>query len=60
MLICIETHITCDFPGGGGPDPIPPLDPHMARYSKNLKNAPYRKIMTLCEPETPINGYFGK
>ena len=26
----IETHITCDFPGGGGPDPLsPPLDPHL-------------------------------
>ena len=24
MLISIETHITCDFPGGGGPDPYPP------------------------------------
>ena len=20
----IETHITCDFPGGGGPDPLSP------------------------------------
>ena len=31
MLISIETYITCDFPGGGGPDPLslPPLDPHM-------------------------------
>ena len=30
MLISIETHITCDFPGGGGSgSPIPPLDPHM-------------------------------
>ena len=30
MLISIETQITCDFPGGsGGPDPHPPLDPHM-------------------------------
>ena len=31
MLISIETHITCDFPGRFGP-PIPPhpLDPHMA------------------------------
>ena len=28
MLISIETHITCDFPGGSGP-PIPPLDPYM-------------------------------
>ena len=33
MLISIETHIhvtiTCDFPGGGGLDPYPPLDPQM-------------------------------
>ena len=31
VLFSIETHITCDFPGGGGcPDPLsPPLDPHM-------------------------------
>ena len=29
MLISIETHITCDFPGGGGSGPpIPSLDPH--------------------------------
>ena len=28
MLISIETHITCDFPGESG-TPIPPLDPHM-------------------------------
>ena len=25
MLISIETHVTCDFPGGSRP-PIPPLD----------------------------------
>ena len=30
MIISIETHITCDFLGAGGPDPLPPpLDPHM-------------------------------
>ena len=32
MLISIETHITCDFQGGGGEGsgpPIPPLDPHL-------------------------------
>ena len=30
MLISIETHITCDFQGGGGSGPpIPPLDRHM-------------------------------
>ena len=29
-LFPIETHITCDFPGGWGPDPLsPPLDPHL-------------------------------
>ena len=28
IIISIETHITCDFPGGYGP-PIPPLDPQM-------------------------------
>ena len=27
-LYPIETHITCDFPGGSGP-PDPPLDPHL-------------------------------
>ena len=30
MLFSIETHVrTCYFPGGGCPDPYPPLDPHM-------------------------------
>ena len=30
MLISIETHITCDFPEGGGPDSLsPPLDLHL-------------------------------
>ena len=34
-LFPIETHITCDFPGG--PDPLyPPLDPHL--YNNNLSN----------------------
>ena len=30
-LFPLETHITCDFPGGGGgPDPLSPsLDPHL-------------------------------
>ena len=35
MLISIKTHITCDFPGGGGSGPpIPPLDRHMVSLSK--------------------------
>ena len=29
MLISIETHITCDFPGWGSDPLSPPLDPHM-------------------------------
>ena len=32
-LFPIETHITCDFPGGGGGGvrtPSPPLDPHLS------------------------------
>ena len=33
MLISIETHLTCDFPGGSEP-PIPPLDPHLLLIDK--------------------------
>ena len=33
MLISIEPHITCDFPGGGCPALIPPLDLHMNRVA---------------------------
>ena len=29
VLISIETHITCDFPGEGSGTQIPPLDWHM-------------------------------
>ena len=31
----IETHITCDFPGGGGGSgpPVPPLDPHLIKVN---------------------------
>ena len=35
MLIYIEPHTTCDFPGGSRP-PIPPLDPHMNRGAVKL------------------------
>ena len=38
MLTSIETHITCDFPGGGGVrTPYPPLDPHMNRNCCSIK-----------------------
>ena len=36
MLISIETHITCDFRGGGGPEPQSlPLDPNMVSSPDN-------------------------
>ena len=37
MLISIETHMTCDFLGGGGGvrAPIPPLDSHMNSTEDN-------------------------
>ena len=35
-LFRIETHITCDFPGGSGP-PVPPLDPHLAYAARTEK-----------------------
>ena len=45
MLISIETHITCDFLGGGGvPTPIHPLDPHM---NHTLQTNPWQ-----CEDES--------
>ena len=37
ILICIETHRTCDFPGGSR-SPIPPLDPHLVGTQKNHLN----------------------
>ena len=35
-LFPIETHITCDFPGGVRTPCPPPLDPHL--YNNNLNN----------------------
>ena len=36
-LFPIETHITCDFPGGGGPATLfPPLDPHLNLTYENI------------------------
>ena len=35
VLIFIETHITCDFPGGGSGPPISPLEPHMVSSPDN-------------------------
>ena len=47
-LFPIETHITSDFPGGGGLDPLsPPLDPHLHVMSLNLltsRTSPLRAL----------------
>ena len=32
-LFPIETHIICDFPGGGLNPLSPPLDPHLSKYT---------------------------
>ena len=41
MLIFIETHKTCDFPGGGGPDPLsPPQDKHLDEQAFSKEDVP--------------------
>ena len=44
MLISIEIHITCDFPGGSRP-PITPLDPHMQLEIHSPENTIIRSKM---------------
>ena len=47
MLISIETYRTYNFPGGGGgPDPIPPLDPRM--HPLLGFKAPFNYVETHC------------
>ena len=43
-MISIETHITCDFPGGG-PDPLSPLWIRTCRINITPMCRPYRKIL---------------
>ena len=38
VYISIYTHISCSFPGGGGPDPCPPSGSTLAYYMRNLNN----------------------
>ena len=42
-LFPIETHITCDFPGGSGP-PVPPLGPHLLSYTTWVLTPSYMYI----------------
>ena len=47
-LFPIETHITCDFPGGSGP-PFPPLDPHLAAIYLVSQSAKWcDRLLHLC------------
>ena len=47
-LFPIETHITCDFPGGSGP-PVPPLDPHLAAIYLVSQSAKWcDRLLHLC------------
>ena len=41
-LYPIETHITCDFPGGSGP-PDPHLDPHLLSRSAGDSFFPFSR-----------------
>ena len=46
MLISIETHITCDFPGGGGGrTPYPPSGSAHAKHMLNLIGKKIFKIL---------------
>ena len=39
-LFPIETHITCDFPGGPDPlSPPPPLDPHLSAPEPSVQSS---------------------
>ena len=42
-----RNHITCNFPGGGGPDPCPPL------WIRTWNNGVARTLKKLHERETP-------
>ena len=46
MLISIETHILCEFPGGVR-TPYPPLDPHMLMNSVGSDQAPEQSDLSL-------------
>ena len=44
LLFPIETHITCDFPGGrGSGPPLPPLDPHLKSFLIRVNSVCLRK-----------------
>ena len=54
-LFPIETHITCDFPGGSGP-PVPPLDPHLAAIylASQSENDAITSCTCACFPATSL------
>ena len=53
MLISIETHITYDFPGGGGRDPLSPsMDPHIRFH--NLFLLFQKKTLAVASQKIPL------
>ena len=49
-LFPIDTHITCDFPGGSGP-PVPPLDSHLtSQITRKNINLPYSLFVKYVRP----------
>ena len=60
-LPAIETHKTCDFPGGSGP-PDPPLDPHLLSRSAGDSFFPLSRRWVVPPPPPPpwkITSYMG-
>ena len=57
MLISIETHITCDFPGGGGADPYLPSGSthgHVRSYRHLRICNEYQLIQTAIATHKPL------
>ena len=52
MLISIEIDITCDFPGGGGPDPLSPLWIRTCHICNRCWSKQYRHIVGILNGTT--------
>ena len=56
-LFPIETYITCDFPGGGGPDHLPPPpDPHL----EHQQSQESRKTIEINTPQGRLSAKSGR
>ena len=55
MVIFIETHITCDFLGGSGPLPPPPLDLHIFLMALSLSDVCLGRYRNISSRLVPLN-----